>query len=333
MTAAMTAATSSGTSCSYTRRRCRHRAWTASPTSPPAPLRTAPAAPPTSESAPGSRGKIRCPSRVAAESSSSRGGGTPGSWNLGVAHSATHRKDQRNYVDVLFAEYSNLVAAAETGDIASLLNLMNDVYVPAPDASTAKIRDAQIRAAALAATRGGSASALRLMLDRGADLGLFEEDAEGEEDRLKCTMGIECAGRGRAEVLDVLLTDRRVGGVSTECRDPRNGMTALMAAARFGHVACIAVLVDAGCDVDARSDFGSGKQGGGSTAAMMAAENGHAGALNALRAAGADVNLTREVDGKTAMQLHREKVAGEMKKLSNMGYVQGSSIGDYATEI
>ena len=134
---------------------------------------------PTSESAPGSRGKIRCPSRVAAESSSSsRGGGTPGSWNLGVAHSATHRKDQRNYVDVLFAEYSNLVAAAETGDIASLLNLMNDVYVPAPDASTAKIRDAQIRAAALAATRGGSASALRLMLDRGADLGLFEEGAE-----------------------------------------------------------------------------------------------------------------------------------------------------------
>ena len=112
-------------------------------------------------------------------SSSSRGGGTPGSWNLGVAHSATHRKDQRNYVDVLFAEYSNLVAAAETGDIASLLNLMNDVYVPAPDASTAKIRDAQIRAAALAATRGGSASALRLMLDRGADLGLFEEGAEG----------------------------------------------------------------------------------------------------------------------------------------------------------
>ena len=208
---------------------------------------------------------------------------------------------------------------------------MNDVYVPAPDASTAKIRDAQIRAAALAATRGGSASALRLLLDRGVDLGLFEEDAE--DDRLKCTMGIECAGRGRAEVLDVLLTDRRVGGVSTECRDPRNGMTALMAAARFGHVACIAVLVDAGCDVDARSDFGSGKQGGGSTAAMMAAENGHAGALNALRAAGADVDLTREVDGKTAMQLHREKVAGEMKKLSNMGYVQGSSIGDYATEI
>ena len=69
------------------------------------------------------------------------------------------------------------------------------------------------------------------------------------------------------------------------------------------------------------------------SAAMMAAENGHAGALNALRAAGADVDLTREVDGKTAMQLHREKVAGEMKKLSNMGYVQGSSIGDYATEI
>ena len=80
------------------------------------------------------------------------------------------------------------------------------------------------------------------------------------------------------------------------------------------------------------SDFGSGAKGG-STAAMMAAENGHAGALNALRAAGADVNLTREVDGKTAMSLHREKVTAEMKKLSNMGYVQGSAIGNYATEI
>ena len=137
--------------------------------------------------------------------------------------------------------------------------------------------------------------------------------------------------RGRAEVLDMLLSEDV--GVSTECRDPRNGMTALMAAARFGHAACIAGLVDRCADVGARSEYGCGAMGGGSTAAMMAAENGHAGALNALRAAGADVNLTREVDGKTAMQLHREKVTAEMKKLSNMGYVQGSSIGNYATEI
>ena len=273
-------------------------------------------------------------SRVAAAASaSSRGGGTPGSWNLGVAHSAANKKDQRDYVDALFAQYPHLMAAAEADDWKKTRELMDGVYLPAPDASTAKIRDAQVRAAALAATRAGSAKSLRLLLDRGANLGLFEDVDGSDPDggRLQCTMGIECAGRGAAEVLDVLLSE--TVGVSTECRDPRNGMTALMAAARFGHVACIAVLVDRGADVDARSDFGSGANGGGSTAAMMAAENGHAGALNALRAAGADVNLTREVDGKTAMSLHREKVTAEMKKLSNMGYVQGSSIGNYATEI
>ena len=272
-------------------------------------------------------------SRVAAAASaSSRGGGTPGSWNLGVAHSAANKKDQRDYVDALFAQYPHLMEAAEADDRKKVQELMDAVYLPAPDASTAKIRDAQLRAAALAAARAGGAKSLRLLLDRGADLGLFDEVVGSDpEERLRCTMGIECAGRGRAEVLDVLLSEDV--GVSTECRDPRNGMTALMAAARFGHVACIAVLVDRGADVDARSEYGSGAMGGGSTAAMMAAENGHAGALNALRAAGADVNLTREVDGKTAMQLHREKVTAEMKKLSNMGYVQGSSIGNYATEI
>jgi ankyrin repeat protein len=272
-------------------------------------------------------------SRVAAAASaSSRGGGTPGSWNLGVAHSAANKKDQRDYVDALFAQYPHLMEAAEADDRKKVQELMDAVYLPAPDASTAKIRDAQLRAAALAAARAGGAKSLRLLLDRGADLGLFDEVVGSDpEERLRCTMGIECAGRGRAEVLDVLLSEDV--GVSTECRDPRNGMTALMAAARFGHAACIAVLVDRGADVDARSEYGSGAMGGGSTAAMMAAENGHAGALNALRAAGADVNLTREVDGKTAMQLHREKVTAEMKKLSNMGYVQGSSIGNYATEI
>ena len=130
--------------------------------------------------------------------------------------------------------------------------------------------------------------------------------------------------------MDVLLSE--TVGVSTECRDPRNGMTALMAAARFGHVACIAVLVDRGADVDAGSDFGSGAMGAGHRRDDGGGERAR-GALNALRAAGADVNLTREVDGKTAMSLHREKVTAEMKKLSNMGYVQGSAIGNYATEI
>ena len=56
-------------------------------------------------------------SRVAAAASaSSRGGGTPGSWNLGVAHSAANKKDQRDYVDALFAQYPHLMEAAEADD-------------------------------------------------------------------------------------------------------------------------------------------------------------------------------------------------------------------------
>ena len=78
-------------------------------------------------------------SRVAAAASaSSRGGGTPGSWNLGVAHSAANKKDQRDYVDALFAQYPHLMAAAEADDWKKTRELMDGVYLPAPDASTAR---------------------------------------------------------------------------------------------------------------------------------------------------------------------------------------------------
>ena len=67
---------------------------------------------------------------------SGRGGGTPGSWNLGVAHSAANSTDQRSFVDRLFKAYPTLVAAAKDGDAARIAALMDDVYVAAPDAST-----------------------------------------------------------------------------------------------------------------------------------------------------------------------------------------------------
>ena len=49
-------------------------------------------------------------------------------------------------------------------------------YVAAPDASTKKIRDAQVRAAALEAIRSGKEKTLRTLLDRGADLGIGDAD-------------------------------------------------------------------------------------------------------------------------------------------------------------
>ena len=102
----------------------------------------------------------------AAPSTSGRGGGTPGSWNLGGAHSAANKTDQRGYVDRLFKAYGDLVAAAERDDLGVLATILDDAYTPAPDASTAKIRDAQLRAAALAAVAAGAGKTFAALLDR-----------------------------------------------------------------------------------------------------------------------------------------------------------------------
>ena len=123
----------------------------------------------------------------ASPSTSGRGGGTPGSWNLGVAHSAANKTDQRGYVDRLFKAYGDLVAAAERDDLGVLATILDDAYTPAPDASTAKIRDAQLRAAALAAVAAGAGKTFAALLDRGADLGV---DDDGE-----CQLAVVAASR------------------------------------------------------------------------------------------------------------------------------------------
>ena len=293
-----------------------------------------------------------------------RGGGTPGSWNLGVAHSSASGSDQRSYVDRLFKVYGTLVSAAEHGDVKTLEEVMDGAYSPAPDESTAKIRDAQVRAATLKAVDAGQGKALRLLLDRGADLGLHddeddgelvmeEEEEEEEEEGVEVsavgveggedgddgaeetssgrmtrsrrrrsrrwkklnettTLAIDAAARGHDDVLDVLFEQC---GVSTEARDPTRpgARTALMEAAANGHAPCVAVLHAAGADLDAVTHDAQL-----CTAAMLAAEEGHAGCLNVLRGAGANMEIERKSDGKTAMQLHREKVAQDMAKFKAM---------------
>jgi hypothetical protein len=258
----------------------------------------------------------------------SRGGGTPGSWNLGVAHSSASGSDQRAYVDRLFAVYGTLMGAAQAGDVRALEQLMDAAYTPAPDASTAKIRDAQVRAAALKAASEGRGKALLLLLDRGADLGLHHDEDGGEGDggggggagggdggekqtlklNTTTTMAIDAAARGHDEVLDVLFARC---GVSPEARDAgrAGSRTALMEAAAGGHAQCVARCVAAGARLDAATQDAQL-----CTAAMLAAVNGHAGCLNILRGAGADMEAERGGDGKTAMQLHREKVAQDMAK-------------------
>jgi len=249
---------------------------------------------------------------------SGRGGGTPGSWNLGVAHSAANSTDQRSFVDSLFKAYPKLVAAARDGDEAKVAALMDGVYVAAPDASTKKIRDAQVRAAALEAIRSGKEKTLRTLLDRGADLGIGDADEAldgdgGGDGGVGGALARGAAEAGHAAVLDVLLD---VCGVSVTSKDAKTGRTPLLCAAANGHEACVARvlarLMDGEDGAAARACLDA-VDGDGNTAAMLAAENDHAGCLNQLRGAGCDMEIARESDGATAMGIHRARVLSRIR--------------------
>jgi len=247
---------------------------------------------------------------------SGRGGGTPGSWNLGVAHSAANSTDQRSFVDSLFKAYPKLVAAARDGDEAKVAALMDGVYVAAPDASTKKIRDAQVRAAALEAIRSGKEKTLRTLLDRGADLGIGDADEalDGDGDGgVGGALARGAAEAGHAAVLDVLLD---VCGVSVTSKDAKTGRTPLLCAAANGHEACVARvlarLMDGEDGAAARACLDA-VDGDGNTAAMLAAENDRAGCLNQLRGAGCDMEIARESDGATAMGIHRARVLSRIR--------------------
>lgn len=246
---------------------------------------------------------------------SGRGGGTPGSWNLGVAHSDANSTDQRSFVDRLFKAYPTLVAAAKDGDAAKVASVMDDVYVAAPDASTKKIRDAQVRAAALEAIKSGKDTTLKALLDRGADLGIGESDGGDGGEGGALTRG--AASAGHAVVLDVLLDT--FGLEYMYFKDAKTGRTPLLCAAANGHEACVARVLARLMDAEERDD---GRRAtavvdavdvDGNTAAMLAAENDHAGCLNQLRGAGCDMEIARESDGATAMAIHRARVLSRIR--------------------
>ena len=247
---------------------------------------------------------------------SGRGGGTPGSWNLGVAHSDANSTDQRSFVDRLFKAYPTLVAAAKDGDAKKVASVMDDVYVLAPDASTKKIRDAQVRAAALEAIESGKHTTLKALLDRGADLGIGESDGGGDGGEGGALIR-GAASAGHAVVLDVLLDT--FGLEYMYFKDAKTGRTPLLCAAANGHEACVARVLARLMDAEERDD---GRRAtavvdavdvDGNTAAMLAAENDHAGCLNQLRGAGCDMEIARQSDGATAMAIHRARVLSRIR--------------------
>ena len=196
-----------------------------------------------------------------------------------------------------------IVELATKGDVAGLRDLLDSSYgggVGASselDASTRAIVGAQVRTAAQRAAHAGQDTTLRLLLERGADLGLGYGNG-------RC-VAVEAAARGHASVLEVLLT---VGGASTETQNGY-GRTCLLEAAKEGHVECVRVALAAGADIDFVT------KNANMSAAMFAAAENRAECLNVLRDAGCDLDIERTLDGKTAMQIHRETVQTEMRKV------------------
>jgi|TARA_B110000305_G_scaffold30777_1_gene29338 ankyrin repeat protein len=165
------------------------------------------------------------------------------------------------------------------------------------DPSTKAIVAAQLRTAGQRAAHTGQAATLKLLLQRGCDLGLGFGNG-------RC-VHVEVAARGHAEVLEVLLVEARV---SLETQNGY-GRTCLMEAAKEGHLECVAVALKHGADIDFAT------KNANATAAMFAAANRHTECFNFLRNAGCDLEIARALDGKTAMQIHTETVKAEMAKV------------------
>ena len=88
-----------------------------------------------------------------------------------------------------------------------------------------------------------------------------------------------------------------------------SGRTCLLEAAKEGHVECVRVALANGANIDFVT------KNANMSAAMFAAAENHAECLNVLRDAGCDLDIERALDGKTAMQIHRETVQAEMRKV------------------
>ena len=104
-----------------------------------------------------------------------------------------------------------IVELASTGQVDPLRRLLDESYagdIASLDASTRAIRTAQVRTAAQRAAHHGQAGTLRLLVERGADLGL----GLGNGRAIAC----EAASRGHADVLRILLLD---AGASTEVQN------------------------------------------------------------------------------------------------------------------
>ena len=127
-------------------------------------------------------------------------------------------------------------------------------------------------------------------------LGMFGVSAEAQTCGVLCDLGFwESASEAevKAEISKADLNARN-----------KYGLTALIAAARYGTAESVKVLLDAGADVNARNEDGG-------SSLMLAARYGTAENVKVLLDAGADASV-KDKDGKTAWDLAQdnEKLKG-----------------------
>ena len=133
------------------------------------------------------------------------------------------------------------------------------------------------------------AVAMSLVLILAQQCALYADTANVENEFL------DAAFRGRTETVKKLLAR----GANPDSRDDI-GQTALMGAARNGHVQTVIVLLEAGAEVNVKLHATNW------TALLLAAFYGHAKVVKALLAHGADPKV-RDSEGKTALAWARTK--------------------------
>jgi len=186
------------------------------------------------------------------------------------------------------------VKSADTAAVRALLDRHVDVNAPQEDGTTAlhfaadgdnrEIVELLVRAGAnvKAANRygatpmwlasvNGNAAVIDVFLKAGADPNTALPEGE--------TVLMAAARTGNLDAVKLLLGHR----AALNAKEGWHGQTALMWAAAEGHPGVVQALLDAGADMQARSN-------GGFTALLFAARSGQIGAAKTLLDAGADLN-------------------------------------------
>jgi uncharacterized protein len=124
----------------------------------------------------------------------------------------------------------DLVAAAESGDVATLKRLLDG-------GTPVDARDGRQRTALLAATHANRVDAARLLIERGADV--------NAKDDLQDSAFLYAGAEGRLEILRLTLA----AGADLKSTN-RYGGTALIPAAHHGHVETVRTLLQTKIDLD-----------------------------------------------------------------------------------